>query len=95
MTENLNKTFNMLSIEGGGIRNMISLMVMDYMEKYACEYVTQSKQHSISCTNNRILLKDMFNMVAGSSTAGVIAAAVVSPANGTLNVSYSAAQILD
>jgi hypothetical protein len=84
-----------LSIEGGGIRNIISLMFMDYMEQYACEYVTESKKHSIGCTNDRILLKDMFNMIAGSSTAGVIAAAVVSPANGTLNVSYSAAQVLD
>lgn len=73
------------------MKNIISLMFMDYMEKYACEYVTESKKHSIGCTDGRILLKDMFNMVAGSSTAGVIAAAVVSPANGTLNVSYSVA----
>ena len=39
-------------------------------------------------------MKDMFNMIAGSSTAGVIAAAVVSPANGTVNASYSADQVL-
>jgi patatin-like phospholipase/acyl hydrolase len=65
------------------------------MEQYACEYVTQAKKHSISCTNGRILVKDIFDMVAGSSTAGILAAAVASPANGTLNVSNSAAQILN
>jgi patatin-like phospholipase/acyl hydrolase len=79
-----------LSIEGGGAKNIISLMVMDYMETYACQYATLKKLKSIECHNDRILLKDMFNMIAGSSTGGVIAAAIVSPANGTLNGSYSA-----
>ena len=82
--------FNLLSIEGGGIRNIISLIVIDYMEKYACKYVTKSQNHTISCRNDRIEMKDMFNMIAGSSTAGVIAAALSCPMNGTLNQAYSA-----
>ncbi len=87
-------TFNILSLDGGGIKNIITLKVMDLIERYACDYVTQAKKHTISCTDGRILVKDMFNMVAGSSTAGILAAAFVSPVNGT-NTSFSAGEILN
>ncbi len=87
-------TFNILSLDGGGIKNIITLKVLDLMERYACDYVTIAKKHTIGCTDGRILVKDIFNMVAGSSTAGILAAALVSPVNGT-NVSYSAGDILN
>jgi hypothetical protein len=36
--EEVQAPYNILSIDGGGMRNIISLKVIDYFEVYGCEY---------------------------------------------------------
>ena len=63
---------------------MITLKGLEHMEKYACEYARNPKNNitGINCTEEGIIqIKDIFDMVAGSSMGGVIAAALVCRAN--------------
>ncbi len=38
VTQDLNRTWNVLSLDGGGIRGLITAKVVDYMETYSYEY---------------------------------------------------------
>lgn len=38
VTQDLNRTWNVLSLDGGGIRGLITAKVVDYMETYSYKY---------------------------------------------------------
>ncbi len=40
-TNNTNESWNILSLDGGGIRGLITATVVKYMEEYAYNYSTQ------------------------------------------------------
>jgi patatin-like phospholipase/acyl hydrolase len=78
------RPYNILSIDGGGIRNLITLKGLEFMETYACEYSKNPKNKisGINCTEEGVIqIKDIFDMVAGSTMGGIVAAALVCPAN--------------
>jgi hypothetical protein len=74
------KCFNILSIDGGGERGIIPTYVVEYMEEYAYEYAddkdyTSSKDYP----DEKIPMHELFDMIAGSSTGSILAAALVTP----------------
>ena len=75
--------FNILSIDGGGIRGLIPAQVIGRMEKYGYTYA-KSKGYAIpeytDLIDTEVLaMKDLFNMTAGTSTGSIIAAGLVYP----------------
>jgi patatin-like phospholipase/acyl hydrolase len=89
-------TWNILSLDGGGIRGLITATVVKYMEEFAYEYATE--QYCMpNRTNGRVSMAELFDMVAGTSTGSLLATALVFPnnvTNGTPNM-YFAQDALD
>lgn len=87
------KSFNILSIDGGGIRGIIPAKAIKNMEEFAYYYVTQkaySKWKPYYTTEDkdgvpkgtliqRMPMKDIFDMFAGTSTGSILATAMSVP----------------
>ena len=69
--------FNILSIDGGGIRGLIPAITIKHMEEYAFQYV-QEKGYEVPTYSNApaggMHLSQLFNMTAGTSTGSILAA---------------------
>jgi len=73
------KYYNILSMDGGGIRGLIPAKVVEYMEKYAYEHCVVEKGYKIPTYEGKedvIAMKDLFDMISGTSTGSIIAAAI-------------------
>lgn len=73
--------YNILAMDGGGIRGLIPSVVLQNMEKYAYEYAT-SKGYDFPKypgRENVVAMKDLFEMTAGTSTGSILAAGLVYP----------------
>ena len=72
-------TYNILSIDGGGIRGLIPAVILTALEeKIRAEEKKQNKPEKH--------LYQYFNLVAGTSTGGIIAAGLTSPSPGDASV---------
>jgi len=79
--------FNILSVDGGGIRGLISAMVIQNMEEYAYEYMLQQKMdiplhpdpENEKDVRRLVHMTDLFNMTAGTSTGSILAAGLATP----------------
>jgi patatin-like phospholipase/acyl hydrolase len=74
--------FNILSIDGGGIRGLIPTQVIMKMEKYAFEYAKEQKYFRVPVHDDHpevVAMKDLFDMMAGTSTGSILAAGLVYP----------------
>jgi len=76
---------NILSIDGGGIRGIIPGQVLVALE--------QQLQQLSGDPNKR--LADVFDMIAGTSTGGILACLYLSPDLATNRPKFSAAQAVD
>jgi patatin-like phospholipase/acyl hydrolase len=74
--------FNILSLDGGGIRGLISATVVDYMEKYAYNYTVDTYCMPTSDVE-KMSLSLLFDLVAGTSTGSLLATAIVLPEKGS------------
>lgn len=74
--------FNILSLDGGGIRGLITATVVDYMEKYAYNYTIENYCDAEN-TDQKISMSRLFDLVAGTSTGSLLATAIVLPKNGS------------
>lgn len=72
------KHWNVLSLDGGGIRGLITATVVDYMEKYAYNY-TRDEYCIPERDTKRISMAELFDMVAGTSTGSLLATSIVLP----------------
>jgi hypothetical protein len=91
------KCFNILSIDGGGIRGIIPTYVVEYMEEKAYEYAEDQEYTSKDdYPEEKIPMHELFDMIAGSSTGSILAAALVTPEkNGSHNNAYWAEDVRD
>lgn len=76
----LKKMYNILSLDGGGIRGIIPAMVIKHMESESYSYAF-SKGYDVSefSDKQKIPMKNLFNMIAGTSTGGLLTTALVAP----------------
>lgn len=79
---NTEKYWNVLSLDGGGIRGLITATVVDYMEKYAYNY-TRDEYCIPERDTLRVSMAELFDMVAGTSTGSLLATSIVLPNNDT------------
>lgn len=73
--------YNILAMDGGGIRGIIPAVILKHMEKEAYDYAT-SKGYTFpkyKGRDNVIAMKDLFDMTAGTSTGSILAAGLVYP----------------
>ena len=68
-----------MSLDGGGIRGLITANVVNYMEHYAYEYALDNECIEESPKNPRISLSKLFDMVSGTSTGSLLTTTIVLP----------------
>jgi patatin-like phospholipase/acyl hydrolase len=78
VTEDVGRTWNILSLDGGGIRGLITAKVVDFMETYSYEYA-QRAYCIPNRTTEKISMAEVFDLVAGTSTGSLLATALVIP----------------
>lgn len=78
VTEDAPRVWNILSLDGGGIRGLITAKVVDYMEKEAYDYA-EDNYCLPERDNKRISMAELFDLVAGTSTGSLLATALVIP----------------
>ena len=80
--------YNILAVDGGGIRGIIPGVVMKRMEKYAYEYAISKgyKFPRYPGIDDRIALKDLFDMMAGTSTGSILVSGLAYPDKDFLSI---------
>jgi patatin-like phospholipase/acyl hydrolase len=77
----MGKYYNVLTIDGGGIRGLIPARILQKIESYAYNY-SSSMNYTFPIYSERpgvIAMKDLFDMAAGTSTGSIITAALAYP----------------
>jgi predicted acylesterase/phospholipase RssA len=73
-----NATWNILSLDGGGIRGLITATVVKYMEEYSYNY-SVSQYCLPERAIKKVSMSELYDMVAGTSTGSLLATAIVFP----------------
>lgn len=73
--------YNVLSIDGGGIRGIIPAMVIGYIERESYSYAVGKKYIEPVEEGEKPIIPmfKLFDMIAGTSTGGLITTALVTP----------------
>ena len=76
--------FNILTLDGGGIRGIIPAVVLQKMEAFAWDYASKKGYQfpKYEGRDGAIAMKDLFNMTAGTSTGSILAAGLAYPVKG-------------
>lgn len=87
--------YSILSIDGGGIKGLISAVVLDNMEREAYN-IALEKKYITERTNKKVSMAELFDMVAGTSSGGLLAGSIVLPkAPGSKEAKYFASDYLN
>ena len=73
--------YNLLTIDGGGIRGLIPAKVIENMEVYAWDYATTNNYQfpQFEGHDGHFAMSSIFDMVAGTSTGSILAAGLAYP----------------
>jgi hypothetical protein len=71
------RLFRILSLDGGGIRGLLSAHILAALENKLNE--RWSAQNGGKAPDKPLRLADFFDMVAGTSTGGILACALLTP----------------
>jgi patatin-like phospholipase/acyl hydrolase len=71
--------YNILSLDGGGIRGLITAQVVEYMENMTYRYAMVSYANFHSRPWEKISMAELFDMVSGTSTGSLLTTAIVMP----------------
>lgn len=72
------EVFNILSLDGGGIRGLITAQVVEYLESATYLYANQT--YCIpKRENEKMAMSELFQMVSGTSTGSLLTTALVLP----------------
>lgn len=79
-----------MSLDGGDLRGMIPALAVQYMEQKSYEYAL-SRGYIEPNDKKKISMSSMFDMIVGTSTGGLLVAAMVAPDpnNSTQPIYYS------
>ena len=91
-------SYNILSLDGGGIRGMIPATVISHMEKFAYDYGVVEKKYEMPYHQERkvVHMKDLFDMISGTSTGSIITGMLLTPKEGsTTEVKYTIADTIE
>lgn len=78
--------YNILSMDGGGIRGIVTATVIQHMEAYGYEYALSQKYIEPRSPLKKINMSELFDLMAGTSTGSLLTTALVMPdATGTGN----------
>ena len=99
LAANSDEYYNLLTIDGGGIRGLIPAKVILKMEEYAWDYATNEAQNyefpKFEGHDGHFAMSSLFDMVAGTSTGSILAAGLAYPdvnntklVNQNINKSY-------
>ena len=83
------KVFTVLAIDGGGIRGIIPAVILAYIERQMKE------QLSDGCKKDQLRIADVFDLIAGTSTGGIIALALTKPDDSGKRPEYTAKRLVD
>lgn len=72
------KHYDILSIDGGGLRGIIPAVVLNYFEDYAYSYA-RNMSYIPENPKKKVPIKDLFDMVSGSSTGSYLAIGLTIP----------------
>jgi len=78
LTSALNSTYNILALDGGGIRGIIAATILDHMEIEAYSYALD-QGYIKENVDQRLSMGNLFDMVSGTSTGSILAAGLVFP----------------
>ena len=74
------KYFNILALDGGGIRGLIPTEALMKLEEKAYNYCQEKKykcpEYPGEGAKGRVAMKDLFDMISGTSTGSIITAAL-------------------
>ena len=76
--KNNNETWNILSLDGGGIRGLITATVVKYMEEVAYNYSIE-KYCMPERDIKKVSMSELYDMIAGTSTGSLLATSLVFP----------------
>lgn len=82
------KIFTILSIDGGGIRGIIPARILEYIEKQIGKRMPNGNEQC------QLRIADVFDLIAGTSTGGIIALALTKPDH-RRRPEYTAKELVD
>ena len=73
------KHWDILALDGGGIRGLMTACYVQKMEEFAYNYSVENYNYPKNESNPRISMSKLFNMVAGTSTGALLSSAIAMP----------------
>mmetsp|Transcript_40307 Transcript_40307/g.29717 ORF Transcript_40307/g.29717 Transcript_40307/m.29717 type:complete len:117 (+) Transcript_40307:6-356(+) len=73
--------YNIIAMDGGGMKGLVSAVALDYMEQYAYNYSREMgyDQYDKPREEPKFHLSELFHLISGTSTGSLIAAGLVMP----------------